>query len=128
MIVFEPRAYLCNHHPQNPDGCSCAEAGLTCPGRTDGCACDNCFHGLDRLAVALIAARGDELRRPHRDVTRALKGAAARTRGGQRQSVQAELEGLSDETSRWLLATLRSYDTEKSKADRARRFGLGGLI
>jgi hypothetical protein len=128
-MTENPKLYLCNHHPQNPNGCGCAETEVTCPGRTSDCSCDNCFYGRDRLAVALLneLAKKPE-RRPHRDVTRALRGAAARTRGGQRQSIQAELATLSDDTSRWLLATLRAYDTEKSKADRARRFGLGGLI
>lgn len=52
----DPATSLCTHDPRNTDGCSCAAAGITCPGVTNGCGCDNCFYGRHALANALIHA------------------------------------------------------------------------
>ena len=54
--MSDPRTHLCIHDLRNPEGCACNEVDITCQGRTEDCACDNCFHGRDELARSLLNA------------------------------------------------------------------------
>lgn len=59
--MLEVTQYLCTSDPRNPlfkDVYEFSDPDDIPEPRSEGCGCDNCFYGRDKLAIEIIRLRG----------------------------------------------------------------------